>query len=110
MPFVFLTLAVTVIIAVTAFFNTTPHVANRRAVILFNVAVMALSVPAAVAVGSWLYADAVTVKAGEKGMATFLSIMGGSCVALLVVSVGGLVRNFVVFPRSRRLPPPDTAS
>jgi hypothetical protein len=100
----FLTLAVTVVIAVTAFFGTSPRVSNPRAVLAFNVAVMALSIPVALAVGMWLYSDAVTVKSDVKGLATFLAIMAGSCAALIVVSVGGLVRNFVLFPRSKRLP------
>jgi hypothetical protein len=28
--------------------------------------------------------------------------------ALILVAVGGLVRNFLLFPRSKRLPPPAT--
>jgi hypothetical protein len=53
-------------------------------------------------VGSVLYGDAVSVKAGEKGMATYLAIMAGGTLFLIVIAVGGLVRNLLVFPMSKR--------
>jgi hypothetical protein len=84
-------------------------VANTRALLAYNVATLALSVPVAIAVGWWIYADALTVKVGERGMAAYLGIMTGGNAALFVIAVGGLVRNFFVFPRSRRLPPAPQA-
>lgn len=109
MPFMFLTLAVVAVIAVSAFFGTNPRVRDTRKLLAYNVATLALSVPAAVAVGWWIYADASLVKVGERGMAAYLGIMSGGNAALLVIAVGGLVRNFALFPRSKRLPPPDPA-
>jgi uncharacterized membrane protein YoaT (DUF817 family) len=106
MPFMLLTLVVIVVIAITAFLSTSPRVANGRQLLVFNIVVLALSVPAALAVGFWIYGDAVAAKADEKGMAVYLTIMAGGTAALLVVAIGGLVRNFLVFPRSRRLPAP----
>jgi hypothetical protein len=106
MPFTLLTLAVVVVITVVAFVQTTPRVARPRAALAFNVAVLAGSVPLAIVVGAWLFGDAVAVKAAEKGMATYLAIMGGACAALGFIAVCGLLRNFAVFPRSRRIPEP----
>ena len=110
MPFMFLTLAVVGVIAFTAFFSTSPRVANPRSVLAFNVATIVLSIPVAIGVGWWIYADASAVKAGERGMAAYLGIMTGGNAALFVVAVGGLIRNFFVFPRSKRLPPPAAAN
>lgn len=109
MPFMFLTLAVVTVIAISAFFGTNPRVSETRKLLVFNVATLALSVPVAVAVGWWIHADAAAVKVGARGMAAYLGIMSGGNAALLVIAVGGLVRNFAVFPRSKRLPPPARA-
>lgn len=46
MPFVFLTFAVIVVVAISAFFGTSPRVENRRALLAVNVAILALSIPA----------------------------------------------------------------
>ena len=106
MPFMFLTLAVVAVVAVVSFFRTSPNMADGRPVLAFNIATLALSVPAAVVVGWWIYADASTVKVGARGMAAFLGIMSGGNAALFVIAVGGLVRNVLVFPRSKRVPAP----
>jgi len=106
MPLMFLTLAVIGVIAVSAFLGTSPRVAETRKLLAFNVATLALSVPVAGTVGWWLYADAVANQSVSGGIAVSLAIMSGGNAALLVIAVGGLVRNFLVFPRSRRLPAP----
>ena len=54
----------------------------------------------------WLYIDAVALRPGEKGIALYLAVMSAGASILLVVSIAGLVRNFAVFPRSRRRHPP----
>jgi hypothetical protein len=104
MPLMFVTLAVIAVIAVSAFLGTSPRVAQTRKLLAFNAATLALSVPVAGTVGWWLYADAVANPAVGPGIAASLAIMSGGNAALLVIAVGGLVRNFVVFPRSKRLP------
>lgn len=109
MPFMFLTLAVIVVIAITAFFGTSPRVQNRRALLAVNVAILALSIPAAAVVGWWIYADAAALKSGGRGMAAYLGIMSGGSAALFVVAVGGLLRNFLIFPRSKRIAEPSPA-
>lgn len=106
MPFMFITLVVVAVIAVTAFFRTSPHVPEPRSVLAFNVATLVLSLPVAAAVGWWIFADGSARGSGQPGMAAYLGIMSGGNAALLVIAVGGLVRNFAVFPRSKRLPPP----
>ncbi|MBL0141110.1 MAG: hypothetical protein IPP91_03370 [Betaproteobacteria bacterium] len=94
------------VIAVMAFLQTNPHGVDRRKLLAFNVVVLASAVPAAITVGLWLYADAVLLKSGERGMSAYLAAMAGGAAVLVVVSVGGLIRNFVVFPRPRRAPAP----
>ena len=64
--------------------------------------ILLAAVGVAALVGSVLYGDAVSVKAGEKGMATYLAIMAGGTVFLIVVAAGGLLRNLLVFPISKR--------
>jgi len=106
MPFMLLTLAVVIVIAVVAFFGTNPHVPNPRALLHFNVAVLVLSLPVGIAVGFWLYGDAMAARPNGKGMAIYLGIMAGGTASLFVVAIGGLLRNFFVFPRGKRLPAP----
>ena len=106
MPFMFLTLAVILVVAVVAFFQTSPRMADGRPVLVFNVATLVLSVPVAIVVGGWLHADAIARRPHEGGMAMYLAIMAGGAAALAVVAVGGLIRNFGIFPLSRRAPPP----
>jgi hypothetical protein len=105
----FVSLAVIAVIVVSAFLGTSPRVAQARKLLVFNVATLALSVLVAVAVGWWLYADAVANQSVSRGIAVSLAIMSGGNAALFVIAVAGLVRNFVVFPRSKRLPPPAPA-
>ena len=109
MPLMFVTLAVIAVIAVTAFLGTSPRVAQTRKLLAYNVATLALSIPVAATVGWWLYADAMANRAVSPGIAVSLAIMSGGNAALFVIAIAGLVRNFVVFPRSRRLPAPPGA-
>lgn len=106
MPFMLLILVAIIVVAVMAFLNTSPPVARRGPLVAFNAITLALSVPAAAAVGAWIYVDALAKKPAEVGMAVYLGIMAGGTAALLVVAVFGLVRNFVVYPRSRRIQGP----
>ena len=95
-------LAVLLVVAVAAFLRTSPQGVDRRKLLAYNVATLALSVPAAIVAGTVLYADAVSAEVGQKGMAMYLAVMSSGATVLLVIAVGGLFRNFVVFPRSRR--------
>ena len=87
---------------VWGFFHSNPKGVPALSLALVNAVILLAAVGVAALVGSVLYGDAVSVKAGEKGMATYLAIMAGGTVFLIVVAAGGLVRNLVVFPISKR--------
>lgn len=109
MHFMLLIFVVLLCIVVWGFFHSNPEGVSRRALGACNALVLALALLAAAVVGTLLYGDAVTVKSGEKGMATYLALMAAGTTFLIVVSVGGMVRNLAVFPRSRRsIGPPAT--
>jgi hypothetical protein len=108
MAFMLIILAFLLVVTVWAFFHTNPHGVPARRLLAFNAVVLALAVPVAVAVGVWLYGEAVAVKANEKGMAAYLTIMASGTAALLVVAIGGFVRNFFVFPHGKRAGPPPS--
>jgi len=57
------------------FFHSNPQGVPRIPLALVNVVILAAALVAGALIGSVLYADAVSVKAGEKGMATYLAIM-----------------------------------
>ena len=110
MAFMFIILALPLVITVWALSHTNPTGVDARRLLVYNIAVLVLSVPVAIAIGTWLYGDAVVAKANEKGMAVYLTIMASSTGALLVVSIGGVARNLFVFPLRKRLPPLSTMS
>lgn len=87
---------------VWGFFHSNPKGVPALSLALVNAAILLAAVGVAALVGGVLYGDAVSVKAGEKGMATYLAIMAGGTVFLIVVAAGGLLRNLLVFPISKR--------
>jgi hypothetical protein len=89
---------------VWGFFHSSPKGVPTLSLAVVNAVILLAAIAVSVLIGVVLYGDAVTVKAGEKGMATYLAIMAGGTVFLIVIAVGGLVRNLVVFPVSRRTP------
>ncbi|MDX1374374.1 MAG: hypothetical protein R3357_02350 [Burkholderiales bacterium] len=86
------------------FFHSNPQGVPRARRALVNAAILILALGVGALVGSVLYADAVSVKADEKGMATYLAIMAAGTVFLIVVAAGGLIRNLLVFPLAKRAP------
>lgn len=91
------------------FFHSNPHGVNRYKLLACNIAVLVLAAVTAAIVADLLYSDALTVKAGEKGMATYLAIMAGGTAFLIVVAAGGMLRNLMLFPLSARAPEPPAA-
>ena len=77
---------------VWGFFHSNPKGVPALSLAFVNAVILLAAVGVAALVGSVLYGDAVSVKAGEKGMATYLAIM----------AAGGLLRNLLVFPISKR--------
>jgi hypothetical protein len=88
------------------FFHANPLGVSRPGLLATNIAILALATIAGAVLGFMLYQDAAVVKAGEKGLATYLGIMAGGTTFLVIVAAGGLARNFVVFPPARRSPTP----
>jgi len=89
-------------VVVWGFFHSNPQGVPRLPLHLCNAFMLIGALVVAAAVGILLYGDAVAAKQGEKGLATYLAIMAGGTAFLIVVAVGGMVRNLVLFPRSRR--------
>lgn len=87
---------------VWGFFHANPKGVPALSLAVVNAVILLAAVGVAALIGSVLYGDAVSVKAGEKGMATYLAIMAGGTAFLIVVAVGGLLRNLLVFPISKR--------
>lgn len=94
--------AVLLCLVVWGFFHSDPTGVPRARLLALNVAILALAVVAGGIIGYVLYLDASVVKAGEKGLAVYLGIMAGGTAALIIVAAGGMLRNLVIFPLSRR--------
>lgn len=105
MHFMLLIFVILLCLVVWGFFHSNPQGVARGKLLALNVAILGLAVLAGTTVGYSLYLDAAVVKAGEKGLAVYLGIMAGGTVALIIVAAGGMVRNLVVFPLSKRTPP-----
>jgi hypothetical protein len=86
------------------FFHSNPRGVPKIKLALVNGVILVAALVIGAMIGSVLYADAVSVKAGEKGMAVYLAIMAAGTSFLIVVAAGGLVRNLLVFPIRKRLP------
>ena len=98
MAFMMVLLVALVGVAVWVYFHTNPRGVSRRALGLYNGAVLLVAMAAAILVGRWLYLDALVVKAGQAGLPVYLSVMAASTVLLVVLVLGGVVRDFFVFP------------
>ncbi len=102
MAFMMVLLVALLGVTVWAYFHTNPPGVASRPLAIYNAAVFVVAVPAGIVVGMALYADAVVVKGGHAGMPMYLSIMAGGTVFLVVMALGGMVRNFFVFPPEKR--------
>jgi hypothetical protein len=101
-PMAFMMVLLVFLLGVTvwAYFHTNPPGAARGVLALYNAAILLAAVAAGLAVGRPLYLDAVIVKGNHAGMPTYLSVMGAGTVVLIVLALGGVARNFFVFPTS----------
>lgn len=91
-------------LVVWGFFHSNPAGVPRAKLLALNCVILVLALIVGGIIGYVLYLDASVVKAGEKGLATYLGIMAGGTSALVVVALGGIVRNLIVFPLSKRAP------
>ena len=103
MAFMMVLLVALLGIAVWAYFHTDPPGVPRRSLLAYNAALMACAVPIGFAVGYWLYHEGMAIKGDHgNGMIGYLSVMAGGTAFLLLVALGGMVRNFFVFPPGKR--------
>ena len=104
MHFMFLILAFMLGAVVWGFFHANPRGVDRRALLACNVAILALGVALALAAAIPLYGDALAQRPDHKAIAVYLAIMVAGSGFMIVVAVGGLVRNLFLFPPGRRRP------
>lgn len=102
MPFMFLILAFLLCTVVWGFFHSNPRGVDRVQLLACNVAILALALALSLAAAIPFYGDAVLAKPDHGTVALYLAIMVGGSGFMIVVAVGGLVRNLVLFPLSRR--------
>ena len=102
MPFMFLIFAFLLGAVLWGFFHSNPRGVSRAGLLACNIAVLAAAVVAAAASSLPLYADALAEHPESRFMAAYLAIMAGGAAFMIVVALGGLARNLLVFPLSRR--------
>jgi hypothetical protein len=104
MHFMLVIFVVLLCLVLWGFFYSNPAGVPPGRLLALNAGILVVAVLVGVVTGTLLYQDAAVVKAGEKGLAAYLGIMAGGTSALIIVAAGGMIRNLVVFPISRRVP------
>jgi hypothetical protein len=89
---------------VWGFFHANPRGVHAGRLLACNIAILALGAVLALAAAIPLYGDALAAKPDHKAIAAYLAVMTGGSGFMIVVAVGGLVRNLLLFPLSRRRP------
>lgn len=102
MHFMFLILTFLLCAVVWGFFHANPRGVNARWLLACNVAILVLGVALALAAAIPFYGDALAQRPDHKALAVYLAIMVAGSGFMIVVAVGGLLRNLVLFPLSRR--------
>jgi hypothetical protein len=102
MHFMILILAFLLGAVLWGYFHSNPRGVPRANLLACNIVVLSLGLAVAAAVGPLLLADGLQRRPDAVGMAWFLALMGGGTAFMIVVAAGGLVRNLVLFPLSRR--------
>jgi hypothetical protein len=104
MHFMFLIMAFLLFAVVWGFFHANPQGVSPTALLVWNVGILALAAVLALVAAIPLYHDAVAAKPDHKSVAVYLAIMAGGSGFMIIVAVGGLFRNLVVFPLAKRKP------
>lgn len=104
MPFMVLILAFLLWAVVWGFFHANPRGVAAGRLLACNLAIVALALAGAAVVGLGLHADALAQRPEERVLAAYLALMAAGTLFMIVMSVGGLVRNLLLFPLSRRKP------
>ena len=84
------------------YFHANPQGVAKSKLLACNITVIALAAVAGLAAGIILYADAVARRPEQVGISVYLAIMAGCTAFMIVVASGGLLRNLVFFPLSKR--------
>ena len=84
---------------VWGFFHASPAGARRSAVLACNAAILALALGAALGSAVPLHGDALAQHPDQKFLALYLAITAGGAALMIVLIVGGLVRNLLLFRR-----------
>lgn len=104
MHFMFLILAFLLWAVVWGFFHANPRGVPRGALLACNIAIFALAVAATLVSAVPLYFDALASRPEHAAVAVYLASMAGGAAFMIVVAAGGLVRNLLLFPLSKRSP------
>lgn len=104
MHFMFLILAFMLWAVVWGFFHSNPRGVARARLLACNVAIIALGAAATLVSAFPLYFDALAARPGHTAVAAYLAVMAGGAAFMIVLAAGGLVRNLLVFPLSKRSP------
>jgi hypothetical protein len=104
MHFMFVILAFLLCAVVWGFFHANPRGVSARGLLACNIAILLLGVTLALAAAIPLYGDALAQRPDHKAIAVYLAIMVAGSGFMIVVAAGGLVRNLLIFPLSRRNP------
>jgi hypothetical protein len=104
MHFMFLILAFLLGAVLWGFFHSNPQGVGRRSLLACNLVILAAAVVLSLGAAIPFYGDAIAAKPDHKAIAVYLSIMVGGSGFMIVVAVGGLIRNLFLFPLSRRSP------
>jgi hypothetical protein len=102
MHFMFLIMAFLLCAVVWGFFHANPRGVDPVRLLACNVAILALGVALSLGAAIPFYYDALAAKPDHKAIAVYLAIMVGGSGFMIVVAVGGLIRNLLLFPLSRR--------
>lgn len=98
MAFMMILLVAILCVTVWAYFHTSPRGRAGRRLTLYNLGVLVIALAAASVVGPWIHAEALNVKRGIAGLPVYLSVMAGGTVFMIVLVLGGMTRNFFLFP------------
>ena len=104
MHFMLLILVFLLCAVLWGFFHANPQGVHARWLLACNVAILALAAVLALGAAIPLYRDALAAQPEHKALAAYLAVMAGGSGFMIVVAVGGLFRNLVLFPLSRRQP------
>jgi hypothetical protein len=104
MHFMFLILAFLLWAVVWGFFHANPKGVARASLVACNAAIFALAIVASLTSAFPLYYDALAARPEHTAVAVYLAAMAGGAAFMIAVAAGGLARNLLIFPLSKRSP------